>query len=123
MRYPAEGAEDEPLDPEVLAALHGDDRGEERRLLGEFRRMLAEDEQALARAVEQSDAAAVARAAHRTRGASLVVGARDLALACVTLERAGRSVDLPGAREGLPALQREIARLDAWLARRLNRGA
>ena len=65
-------------------------------------------------ALTTQDLQACARIAHRMRGSSGMVGARDLAAACENMERvAGQGEDVKAAQA---AMGRELERLEAYLA-------
>src|SRR5690606_19322831 len=76
------------LDPSVLNALTGGDGASSRRLLGDFLDATAEDLAALQAALGAGDAPAVARQAHRIKGAARLVGAVELAAAAEAVEQA-----------------------------------
>jgi HPt (histidine-containing phosphotransfer) domain-containing protein len=58
----------------------------------------------------------VVQAAHRIRGAGSAVGAHALVAAATSMESAARSGDVDGVLAGRDVLQRERARLAAYLA-------
>ena len=85
-----------PLDPGPLQALAPDQPDEARWLLQEFLASAGTELQALARARQQGDLAAVGREAHRLKGSARMVGALELAQAAAQLEAAAAARDWPG---------------------------
>jgi HPt (histidine-containing phosphotransfer) domain-containing protein len=84
-----------PLDPTVLDALTGGSRSATREVLDDFLGATASDLRALAAARDAGDTEAVAREAHKIKGASRLVGAGELAEAAAALEAAAKAADWP----------------------------
>jgi HPt (histidine-containing phosphotransfer) domain-containing protein len=93
----------------------GGDRAVEREILLEFRGTIDADARALEDALTRRHLADIVRAAHRIKGASLMVGADDLAAVCAAIEHAGRAEDLPGTLAREAAFRAQLARLNAYL--------
>jgi HPt (histidine-containing phosphotransfer) domain-containing protein len=83
--------------PEVLTELCRD-------YVFDARNAIAQIQQALS----QSDAVQLRERAHYLKGSSMMLGARELAACCASLEQMGRDSELSGAE---PALQRAVAAL------------
>ena len=82
---------DDPLQAPLLQGLSGRSAAERRDLLDAFVEVTESDLAAARRAAAQHQAAEIARLLHRIKGASLLVGARDLARACAPAELANRA--------------------------------
>jgi PAS domain S-box-containing protein len=104
-----------PLNAGALTAVTGGDRAVEREILLEFRGTIDADARALEDALTRRHLADIVRAAHRIKGASLMVGADDLAAVCAAIEHAGRAEDLPGTLAREAAFRAQLARLNAYL--------
>ena len=104
-----------PLEHEVLAEIAMDDPVAEREILIDFRRINDEDAFLLRRAVADRDLPQVTRLAHRVKGSSGMVGARELADVCARIENASRAGDLPGVMAQIERFQFELQRLNAYL--------
>ncbi len=65
----------------------------------------------------QGNPADVQRTAHRMKGASRMVGARDLANACATIEQAARDGDMASARATRAALDAALRQLETYLVK------
>jgi CheY-like chemotaxis protein/HPt (histidine-containing phosphotransfer) domain-containing protein len=89
------------------------ERGE---ILLDFMTQVRSDFAGLRAALVVQDFPACARIAHRIKGSSRMVGARDLAAACVAMERAAQQGSAAGAAAALE-LERELERLEAHVAR------
>jgi HPt (histidine-containing phosphotransfer) domain-containing protein len=111
---PAESAAS-PVDVAALTELSGGDRSVERDILREFRAANDADALALEEALGRRDLGDVVRAAHRIKGASRMVGARDLAAVCAAIEQSGRAEDLAGVLAKEAAFRAELTRLNAYL--------
>jgi len=99
----------------VLAELSGGDQAVERDILREFKIANDADAAALDEALAKGDLPAIVRAAHRIKGASRMVGARDLGTVCAAIEQAGRAEDLTAVLAEEPRLRHELWRLAAHL--------
>ena len=107
----ATGAADDPIDPAVLAEITNGDPDTARQFTRDFEQVCAEDGRRLRDAAARDDLVEVARMSHRMKGASQMVGARDLAHVCEQIEQAARANDRPGVDATLPALERQLGRL------------
>ncbi|MGZ5114031.1 MAG: response regulator [Usitatibacter sp.] len=96
------------LDAAHLALITGGDDAAESELLANFRRACAADSMMLELAVATRDAPAVARFAHRIKGAAAAIGALRLAAAGGNVETAGLAADWVCVAQHLPALGREL---------------
>jgi HPt (histidine-containing phosphotransfer) domain-containing protein len=106
---------DTPIVSGQLSEVSGGDAEVEREILSEFRGATQADAIALEQSLAEGDIDAVRRAAHRMKGASRMVGALDLALACEHLEKAAEDNDLAAAVLQRPGLVAEIERLGRYL--------
>lgn len=102
------GCEARPADGKT--ALKGTQRA-----LAHFRQVNDLDALHLLQAIEAGDMAAVARAAHRIRGACGFIGATGLASVCAMIEQAGREEDDPGVAWLIDAFHTELEQLNAKL--------
>jgi CheY-like chemotaxis protein/HPt (histidine-containing phosphotransfer) domain-containing protein len=102
-----------PLDLTELGAENAADRAE---ILGDFREQARSDRAALDTALAEQDGEACVRIAHRMKGASLMVGASELADACSATENAARRDGATGASATKAALDRALTRLEARVA-------
>jgi HPt (histidine-containing phosphotransfer) domain-containing protein len=100
-----------PIDVERLRTVTGDNTSFENELLIDFRDSTRTDADELRKALQEHDAKALARAAHRIKGASWVVGAIPLADACDKIESAGRAADWPAIDAEIPVFESEMTRL------------
>jgi HPt (histidine-containing phosphotransfer) domain-containing protein len=85
-------------------------------VLSTFRRSCEEDAAGLMDAVARDDLHRVTETAHRMAGAGKMVGALAFAAACEHIERASRAGDWKAVLAGMPAFERERARLAEYLA-------
>ncbi|MBI2383270.1 MAG: response regulator, partial [Gammaproteobacteria bacterium] len=95
-----------PLDLGALRSLSGGDAALEADVLRDFDRSAQDDMGAIRESLEAGDLPALARRAHRLRGAALTVGAGALAEAALRLERAGKAANRRAARAAVPKLER-----------------
>lgn len=72
--------------------------------------------------LEQADLVNVERTAHRMKGSSQMVGARDLAKACAAIEQAAHDEDVAGARTAKVALDNAAGQLETYLVEVGNPG-
>jgi signal transduction histidine kinase/DNA-binding response OmpR family regulator len=86
------------------------------RLVRKFVEQAGPDVEAIAKAVQQNDPAALAAWAHRVKGASANVSAESLRQAAAELETLGRSGTVNSAGVLVEHLQKELARLKAAAA-------
>jgi CheY-like chemotaxis protein/HPt (histidine-containing phosphotransfer) domain-containing protein len=103
-----------PLDGSGLAALSGGDAAAEREILMDFRRANDDDAMLLKQAVAQGNIPEVARAAHRIKGASGMVGANPLVDICDRIEQASRRNDVTAIERNMQVFQLEWTRLNAF---------
>jgi PAS domain S-box-containing protein len=123
-REPAQDAGDESvMDRSALAAISGGVASIETEILEEFRQSADSDAEALQNAAGRNDLDAIARVAHRMRGASRVVGLAGLARASEALETAARARDTTAVETALAAARAEYETAAAYLRRRLARQA
>jgi CheY-like chemotaxis protein/HPt (histidine-containing phosphotransfer) domain-containing protein len=85
----------------------------DRELLDDFLRSTREDLAALHAALASGDAAAVAREAHRIKGASGLIDATALAACAARVEAAARANDLDPVKAGVIELEAEVKRFAA----------
>jgi len=104
--------DDVVLDPSVLAEVSAGDSSLEREIILRFYGENVADVRTLERAFRANELEELTRCAHRMKGAARTVGAKRLAAACESLERAGRSNDRAGIEASLGGLNEELARLD-----------
>jgi HPt (histidine-containing phosphotransfer) domain-containing protein len=104
-----------PVDAAMLAEISGGDVALGRKFLARFSEFNREDTVRLLEAIGQRDFASMRRIAHRMKGSSRTVGANALGDACELIERAAHSGDWARVESRVPALNAEIARLDAYL--------
>ena len=102
-----------------LSAVHAYDRAKLVELFGDDPRTLAEVEREFldtARLAEReilatNDCEAIARAAHRLKGASGMIGAAALGTLAETMEKAAKAGDLGGVRRLQDLFTREVKRV------------
>jgi signal transduction histidine kinase/CheY-like chemotaxis protein len=111
---PAPWAAATPVDRSVLAEISGGDAAVERDIFLDFRRVNDEDAALLKQAVTQSDIPQVARASHRIKGSSKMIGALALAGVCERIEHASRANDWTTIEASMGAFHREWTRLNAY---------
>jgi CheY-like chemotaxis protein len=85
-------------------------------ILLDFMTQARSDLAGLRAALTTQDLPACARTAHRMKGSSRMVGARDLAAACETMERAARAGNLEDAGTAKAAMDQALERLETHLA-------
>lgn len=108
----------EPIDRVTLEALSDGTSEDLRDILAHFLRASADDLKALTQALQRSELAQVAQAAHRMKGASRMVGAFDLATATERVEQASRANDLQRVRCNFDLLRHELERLERFASER-----
>ncbi|MFZ5781163.1 MAG: ATP-binding protein [Pseudomonadota bacterium] len=101
------------IDPAVLDAWLENDEAARRDLLRKFTRSAFESRRDIEAAMASGDLAALAAAAHRLKGSAAAVGARALAEAAATLERAAKAGDRASCQDGLGPLAVEVQRAQA----------
>lgn len=103
------------IDRQLLAAFSDGDPVIEREILSDFRRVNDGDALMLRQAVSDGDPARVRMTAHRIKGASKMVGAMALAEVCERIHRACGGSSAAAVHAHMPAFEREIQRLNAYL--------
>ncbi len=83
------------LDSSVLDALTGGDIAQRSLLLDDYLATTTNDLEAVVRAFANNDYPQLARAAHRIKGAAMLVGAGELASVAAAFEHAARTADAP----------------------------
>lgn len=106
------------LDEGSLDALTGSSATEARAVIDDFLGATAQDLAVLDAALEQGDATAVTRQAHRIKGAARLVGAVELAEAATALESAGRKGAWPVIRPLASDVHAALARVRRMAAQR-----
>jgi len=106
---PASG--EPPLDSITLNQFTGGDEELRREILREFLAANAADAVALREALAGEDVAAIARAAHRVKGASRMIGAQPFADVAERIEEAARTENRAAVRGCVTDFEREQARL------------
>lgn len=104
-----------PISVEDLAGVAASD-SERTEILRDFEEQTRSDLADLEAALSRQDLAASARLAHRMKGASGMVGARELAAACGTMEHEARQGSPDGAHAAKEALDRTVDVLFRHLA-------
>ncbi|MGL5630757.1 MAG: ATP-binding protein [Azovibrio sp.] len=102
------------VDHSALTTISGGNAEAEREILSLFRRVNDEDAAMLKQAVADIDILKVGDAAHRIKGASMMIGAMGLAKACEHIERASRDNDWSVIETGMDAFNEEWMRLNAY---------
>ena len=102
------------VDQSLLASISGGDATIEREILDDFRRVNDADVALLKQAVADIDLPRVGQAAHRIKGASLMIGSLALAGMCERIEQASRSNDWKTVEASLGAFDEELMRLNAY---------
>lgn len=100
-----------PIDFKVLDELAGN-AADKAEILQDFMAQTRSDLADLEAALEMQDIPGSVRIAHRMKGASRMVGAHELANACMAMENSGRQ----GNPEGADAVTAALERLAAYLA-------
>jgi CheY-like chemotaxis protein/HPt (histidine-containing phosphotransfer) domain-containing protein/anti-sigma regulatory factor (Ser/Thr protein kinase) len=112
---PPPGAE-RAIEPAALAEITGGDAAAEREVLAQFMRYGMEDARSLRVAIASRETEAVARFAHRIKGAAGSIGAARLASACGHVEAAGKRGDWAAILAGMGDLEHAIGGLEAHIA-------
>ena len=108
------------LELDVLARMVGADRAVMDEVLTDFRDTLGPREQAIRRAQEEKDPAALQSLAHQLKSASRSVGALPLGDICAELERLATTGDGSATDEQTAALLQELARVRQLIDKRLG---
>jgi two-component system, NarL family, sensor histidine kinase EvgS len=104
-----------PIDHSLLLEIVGGDAVAEREMLQDFQQANNEDAAMLKQAVDKRDMFQIARAAHRIKGASKIVGAHALARICERIEEAGRTNDFKTVEADMEVYYGELERVNAYL--------
>ena len=122
---PAAAAQDSgvPLDHAVLDRLLCDDREAVGVVLRQFCASCPGDADALGVALSRNDSKSVLRWAHRLKGACQMVGAAPLADVCERAEAAVRAGDSRLMAAAVSGIDRETARITAYLEAWLKAGS
>jgi HPt (histidine-containing phosphotransfer) domain-containing protein len=105
------GSGEPPLDSVTLNQFTGGDEELRLEMLREFLAANAADAVALREALAGEDVAAIARAAHRVKGASRMIGAQPFADVAGRIEEAARTENRAAVRGCVTDFEREQARL------------
>jgi PAS domain S-box-containing protein len=105
----------QPIDLAALEQFTGGDKDIERDIFRQFLDATRADAQALRQTIGGSNPQASAKAAHRVKGSSRMMGANPLADVAEQMEKAGKAGDAATILALLPAFEQEHARLLAWL--------
>lgn len=106
---------DEAIDGVTLAAVAAGDKGSEREILVDFRRINDGDTTALFRAIAERNLDQVRHFSHRIRGAAKIVGALAMAGVCERMETAAHAMNLAAVEGMAPQLQFALERLNAYI--------
>ena len=108
-----------PVDREVLAGLRGLQGEEETDIVAELSGVFLGDARSgleeVKEALRKGDAPAVERVAHKLKGGSGSMGAREMSCLCAQLENAGASGDLSRGTGLLERIREELGRVDRAL--------
>ncbi len=105
-----------PIDHAVLDQIVPDSKAQIQ-VLHDFQAHFRADHAKLLALLEQGNPADVERTAHRMKGASRMVGAKDLANVCATIEQAARDGDMAGARASRTAFDAALRQLESYLVK------
>ncbi|HEY3328255.1 MAG TPA: PAS domain S-box protein [Novimethylophilus sp.] len=103
-----------PIDYAVLKQVVPDGAAHIQVLL-DFQTHIRADCAKLLEMLEQDDQANVESTAHRMKGSSQMVGARDMVKTCAAIEQAARDGDMAGARTAKMALDEAVRQVEAYL--------
>ncbi|MBI1174954.1 MAG: PAS domain S-box protein [Sideroxydans sp.] len=110
-----------PIDYAALSAVVPDS-AVQRRILEDFRIHLRTDHAQLIEMLEQGAQVDVERTAHRMKGSSRMVGARDISSVCAIIEQAARDGDIAEARAAETKLGKAVRQFEAYLIETENLG-
>ncbi len=118
------GAQEDPIDHDVLAGLRELQQAGEPDLLSELVELFLTDAEprlvALRKAIEQGDAHAIEREAHALKGSCANFGAQPMASVCHALQTLGRAQNVIQASTLLAHLETEYVRVHAALRAELS---
>ena len=107
--------EEPPLDANTLAEFTGGDASLRREILRQFLASHEPDTIALRAALSSGNCSSIADAAHRVKGSSRMVGAQPYADVAERIESAARNYDQIAVNNCIADLEKEQARLSAYL--------
>ena len=91
------------------------DREAHQQLLQDFLKHIQADRAKLIATLEQNDKVEMERTAHRMKGSGRMMGAKDMANICATIEQTARDGDMNSIRSAFADLDEEIDRLEAHI--------
>ena len=100
---------DEPIDPQALRAMFGDDDETFKEILQKFVEPASANVKEIEDAYERRSSIDVASAAHKLKSSSRSVGANELADLCLTLETAGKEDNWQDIDGAAPQLSKSLA--------------
>jgi PAS domain S-box-containing protein len=103
-----------PIDFDILKGVVPDST-EQIQVLHDFQAHIRADRSKLLKMLKQGDQVNVERTAHRMKGSSRMVGAKDLANVCATIEQAAQGADMAAARAASVALDEAIRQFETFL--------
>ena len=109
------GSHADPVDHSVLMDIAGGDPKTARDVLVSFQRFNEDDTAMLKRAVASRNMPQVVYAAHRIKGACLLIGAQPLASVCDHIEKASRATDEIIVASSMDFFHQELTRLNAHI--------
>ena len=116
-RPPEAPRDDVPIEYSALAELTGGDAKAQREVLSQFMRHGDDDAQSLRIAIASRQTDAIARFAHRIKGAAAAIGAARLTAACAQVEASAKRTDWPGIFAGMEEFERDMTDLRHHIAR------
>ena len=84
-------------------------------VLQDFQSHIRSDYAKLTEMLEQGDQVNVVRTAHRMKGSSLMVGARDMAIACAAIEQAAHDGNMVKAKAARKVLDEAVRKIEAHI--------
>jgi len=115
-RPPEEPREAAPIEYAALDELTGGDPNAKREVLSQFMHYGDDDAQSLRIAIASRQAEAIARFAHRIKGAAAAIGASRLTSACAQVEASATRADWPGIFAGMEEFERDMTDLRRHIA-------
>ncbi len=108
--------EDVPIEYGALSELTGGDARAQHDVLGQFMHYGDDDAQSLRIAIASRQTEAIARFAHRIKGAAAAIGAARLTAACAQVEASAKRTDWPGIFAGMEEFERDMTELRRHIA-------
>jgi CheY-like chemotaxis protein/HPt (histidine-containing phosphotransfer) domain-containing protein len=105
-----------PIEYGALSELTGGDTNAQREVLAQFMRYGDDDAQSLRIAIASRQTDAIARFAHRIKGAAAAIGAARLTAACAQVEASAKRTDWPGIFSGMEEFERDMTDLRRHIA-------